>query len=230
MIGIIGAMEVEVSLLKDALKNKKTETVSGIDFVSGELFGVPAVVAKCGVGKVFAALCTQTMILKYEPQCVINVGVGGALDERLDCLDVALASSLVQHDMDTSPLGDPVGLISGINIVNIPTDKELTDRLEKAVKTTLPNCIRGVIASGDVFVADAERKSYIKETFNAVVCEMEGAAIAHVCYVNNTPVAVLRAVSDRADGGATKDFPTFVKEASDNTVKVIKAFCENLKK
>ena len=122
MIGIIGAMHIEVETVKSLMENKVSETVSGMEFVSGTLFGRKIVVAVCGIGKVAAAMCAQTMILKYSPECIINTGVGGSLDPELHICDVVIAESLVQHDMDTSPLGDPVGLISGINIVNIPCD------------------------------------------------------------------------------------------------------------
>ena len=229
MIGIIGAMDVEVDTLKALVENKKTETVSGVEFVTGDLHGQKAVIAKCGIGKVFASLCAQTMIMKYNPECIINVGVGGALSPLLDCADIAVAESLVQHDMDTTAIGDPIGLISGINIVNIPTDKKLSEELITAVKQQGINCISGVIASGDIFVSTSQKKDFIRDTFNAVVCEMEGAAIAQVCYVNDVPVAVVRAVSDKADGSAEKDYPSFVAEASANTSKVMEYFCKNRK-
>lgn len=108
MIGIIGAMHIEVETVKSLMENKVSETVSGMEFVSGTLFGRKIVVAVCGIGKVAAAMCAQTMILKYSPECIINTGVGGSLDPELHICDVVIAESLVQHDMDTSPLGDPV--------------------------------------------------------------------------------------------------------------------------
>lgn len=228
MIGIIGALDVEVNLLKDALEDRRVETVSGIDFAVGRLYGREAVVAMCGVGKVFAALCAQTMILKYSPEFIVNVGVGGALSPRLDCFDCVVAESLVQHDMDTSALGDPVGMLSGINIVNIPADARLAELLKKAVEAKGMFCLKGVIASGDTFVASAEKKAYIRDTFDAALCEMEGAAIAQVCYVNRVPVAVLRSVSDKADGGASVDFPAFVKKAAENTAGIMELFCKSL--
>ena len=122
IIGIIAAMDSEIAAIKNEMKDKTVETVSGIEFVKGTLCGKNAVVAKCGIGKVFAAICAQTMILKYSPALVINTGVGGSLSEKLGIGDIAVATDVVQHDMDTSPLGDPVGLVSGINIVHFPTD------------------------------------------------------------------------------------------------------------
>ena len=173
MIGIIGAMHIEVETVKSLMENKVSETVSGMEFVSGTLFGRKIVVAVCGIGKVAAAMCAQTMILKYSPECIINTGVGGSLDPELHICDVVIAESLVQHDMDTSPLGDPVGLISGINIVNIPCDGRVTAALLKAAEAL--DGVRtaaGVIASGDQFIASAEAKIRIVDRFGARVCEM----------------------------------------------------------
>ena len=125
-IGIIGAMQIEVEALCAAMENTVCETVGNMTFVYGDLKGKRVVCAKCGIGKVFAAMCAQTMILKYAPDCIINSGVAGTLSETLSIGQIALAEQVVQHDMDTSPIGDPVGLISGINIIYIPADPAVT--------------------------------------------------------------------------------------------------------
>ena len=117
LIGIICAMEKEANGIINAMDDKKAEIISGVTFTKGKIYGKDCVVAVCGIGKVFAALCAQSMILKYSPVLIINCGVAGGLDSRLGICDIALSSSLVQHDMDTSALGDPKGMISGINIV-----------------------------------------------------------------------------------------------------------------
>lgn len=226
MIGIIGAMEIEVEEIKALLTEKKCETTSGVEFVSGTFCGKKVVTAKCGVGKVFAALCAEAMILKYNPDMIINIGVAGCLSDNLKIGDIVIADSVVQHDMDTSPLGDPVGMLSDINIVNIPSDKRIADVLEQAVTEVGLRCERGVIASGDQFVASKEIKEYIKNTFHASSCEMEGASIGHVCYVNNVPFGVLRAMSDGANDGADMDFPTFAAKAAANSSEVMRKFIE----
>ena len=133
-IGVIGAMQMEVDNLKEALQKSKTETFSGVEFVIGELEGKTVVAAKCGVGKVFAAICAQTMILKYDVDMIVNIGVAGTLTRDLNVLDVALASNVLQHDIDTSPLGDPVGLISGINMILLPTDAHMNDVMAQCLK------------------------------------------------------------------------------------------------
>ena len=176
MIGIIGAMSVEVEGLKARLTDAKSEVICGAEYVSGKLCGKDVVVAQCGVGKVFAAVCANTMILKYNVNAIINTGVAGTLLSCLGILDFAVSSYVVQHDMDTTVIGDEPGLISGINIVKIPASRRLSSlAIDTAVEQGVA-CARGIIASGDQFISSAERKQYISDTFGAIACEMEGAA------------------------------------------------------
>ena len=224
MIGIIAAMDVEMKSLRSYMENTETEVISGIRFVRGTLEGKDVVTAVCGIGKVFAALCAQTMILHYQPQCIINTGVAGTLTEALTIGSIAVSSAVVQHDMDTSPLGDPVGLISGINKVELPADRLLTGQLSACAKVMGIKTATGVIASGDQFVASAERKAFIVEHFKAIACEMEGAAVGQVCYVNKVPFCVLRAISDSADGSSHMDYPTFVQMAAEQSVALLRRF------
>lgn len=223
MIGIIGAMKIEVEHLTSDMTEAKREIISGIEFFSGKLYGTEAVVAQCGIGKVFAALCAQTMIIKYGVDTVINTGVAGTLTSKLGIGDIAVSTACVQHDMDTSPLGDHVGLISGINIIEIPADSELCGKVCDAARGLGINAVAGVIASGDCFVSSADKKKYIRDTFGAVACEMEGAAVAQVCYVNRVKYAVIRAISDNADGAADMDYGEFSKIAARNSAEVVKS-------
>lgn len=224
MIGIIGAMDIEVEKIKGFLTEICEEKISGVNFVSGKFSGKDVVVAKCGVGKVFAGLCAEAMILKYSPELIINVGVAGCLDSSLKIGDIVIADEVCQHDMDTSPLGDPIGMLSDINIIKIPADKKACELFAECAKElSLPYSI-GTIASGDQFVSSAAKKQFIIDNFGAKSCEMEGGSIGHVCYVNEVPFAVLRAMSDGADDGAKMDFPTFAKMAAENSTQVIKAF------
>ena len=212
-IGIIGAMDDEVREIISRLEQRQTETVSGIVFNTGVLFGKRVVVARCGVGKVFAAICAEAMIIKYNPSLIVNTGVGGALDKSLRPLDIVFAGDLVQHDMDTSPIGDPVGLISGINRIYFESDKHALAVLTESAKEQGVNHRVGRIATGDKFISDKADKDRITELFGAVACEMEGGAIAHTAFVNNTPFVVVRAISDSADGEACMDYPTFLPQA-----------------
>lgn len=221
MLGIISAMNVELESIKELMVDIKGKSISNINFYQGKINNKEVVIAVCGIGKVFAAICAQTMILNYEVDSILNVGVGGSLSEKLDVASVAISSSLVQHDMDTSPLGDPVGLISGINIVNIPADNNISLKVENILQKIGINNEIGVIASGDQFINSKQKKEYIKSTFNAIACEMEGAAIAQVCYVNKVPFCVIRAISDNADGNSHVDYSAFVKIAVKNTTRLI---------
>ena len=221
LTGIICAMQLEMDGLRAQMTDTVSETVSGIEFVRGTLCGAPVVTAVCGVGKVFAALCAQTMILRYAPARLINTGVAGSLSPALTIGNIAIARDVVQHDMDTSPLGDPVGLLSGINIVHIPADPALGEALEASAVACGLTVRRGTIATGDQFISSGEQKSRIRDSFDAIACEMEGGAIGHVCFVNGIPFAVLRAISDGGDEEASMDYPTFARMAAENSVRVL---------
>lgn len=226
-IGIIGAMQIEVEAVCAAMTDVTIEKVGGITFTVGTLRGRRVVAAKCGIGKVFAAMCAQAMILTYAPAVIINTGVAGSMTDRLSIGQVALADRVVQHDMDTSAIGDPVGLISGINEIYLPTDVAVTDTIAACVTAEQVPFLRGTIASGDQFISTAAQKQRITATFDDVIaCEMEGAAIGHVCYVNQTPCAILRAISDGGDEQAAMDYPTFVAAAARTATAVLLRFAE----
>lgn len=224
-IGIIGAMQIEIEGLKAAMTEITEEVISGVTYTSGLLEGRRVVCAVCGVGKVFAAIAAQTMLLRYAPRALLNTGVAGGLADGLSVGDVVLADSVVQHDMDTSPLGDPVGLLSGINIVNIPTDGALLATLRAATEACGLKTVVGTVATGDQFIASDAQKTRLREVFHAAACEMEGGAIGHVAYVNRVPFAVLRAISDGGDG---MEFSEFVTLAAKNSVAVTREFVKRL--
>lgn len=222
LIGIIGAMAVEVQALKDLMDNAELKEISSVVFYRGKINGIDTVVAVAGVGKVNAAVCAQTMILEYSPDYIINTGVAGGLSEELKIGDVAVADKVAEHDMDTSPLGDELGFITGIDRVYMPCDEYISGLMYDAAKSVDGiNAVRGTIASGDQFIASEEQRGFIKKNFSAVAAEMEGAAIGHVCTMNNVKFGVLRAISDGANSDSTIDFPTFTKMAVKNTVEII---------
>lgn len=225
MIGIIGAMDVEVDALKNQLENKTEEEISSVKYVKGTLNGKETVIAKCDPGKVNAAICAEAMIIKYSPEMIINVGVAGSLSNELDIGQIAIGESSVQYDMDTSPLGDPKGFVSGIGTVEFECDKEIVKKFVCAAEKCddLKYCT-GKIATGDRFVASDGIKNEIIKDFDCIACEMEGAAIGHVCAVNKIPYGILRAISDKADGSSHMDYPTFTKLAAKNSVKIINEF------
>ena len=225
MIGIIGAMKIETDNLKSVLKNTTLEIISGTEFVCGELNGHRVVVAQCGIGKVFAAMCAQTMILRYSVTEIINVGIAGALCDDLKLLDIAVSTAVVEHDMDTTPFGDPHGLISGINVVEMPACDRLVNKIAKIATDMDKNVVRGIVASGDQFISDNAKKAWIRSTFNAIACEMEGAAIGQVCFVNQVDFVIIRSISDNADDTAgTMEYPELCQRAAALSQQILEAY------
>ncbi len=228
-VGIIGALELEVEALKRLMDKCRVNTVSGVDFFIGKINGTDTVVAAAGVGKVNAAVCAQTMILKYSPDLVINIGVAGGLSKELKIGDIAIADAVVEHDMDTTATGEPLGYIYGLETVEMPCDKKTADMLERAVGGAGDIYVQcGIIASGDQFISTQEQRNKIIDNFGAIAAEMEGASIGHVCTMNKVPFAVLRAISDGANDSSPVDFETFAKTAADNSVKIIIEFLKNI--
>ena len=225
-IGIIGAMDSEVREIISMLADHRVETVGSVEYHLGTLYGKNVVVARCGIGKVFAAICAEAMIIKYAPGLLVNSGVAGALDKSLRPLDIVFADRLVQHDMDTSPLGDPVGLISGINKVYFETDERAKSILISTAENMGINYLIGTIATGDRFICEKSDKDLITDRFGAVSCEMEGGAIAHTAYVNSVPFIVIRAISDSADGDACMDYATFLPQAAKTSTALTLALVE----
>ena len=223
-IGVIAAMQIEIDALKERLGNSETITISGIDYVCGSLHGKKVIAAKCGIGKVFAAVCAQTMITRFSPDCIINTGVAGALNPALHITDIVIGEKTVQHDMDTSAIGDPVGLVSGINVIFFESDKAVAEAIKKSADELGYNNINGTIASGDRFVADKETKAKIVSDFGADACDMESAAMAQVCYINDVPFGAIRAISDGADDGANMDYPTFAAIAAERGIALTDKF------
>lgn len=224
MIGIIGAMEVEVQDLLGLMPERKTETVSGIDYHRGTAAGADCVVARCGIGKVAAAVCAQTMILRYRPSALLNIGVAGGTGAGVRIGDVVISSALVQHDMDTTALGDAKGFLSGPNIIRIPASPVLVDLAASEAGSVFPpeKIHTGVIATGDQFICDSERLGRIADEFGASACEMEGGSIAQVCYLNGVDFVVIRAISDNANERAATDFTTFASRSARELTELLK--------
>ena len=206
MIGIIGALDIEIKGLLALMTERRDRKICGITFSAGKIGGVDVVTAVCGVGKVFAAMCATVMCVKFKPALVVNTGVAGGVDNALGIGDILVSDSALQHDFDTTAFGDPRGWIQA---------------LETVKKKAGLKAYRGIVASGDCFVAEGEQKKKLRDDFGASACEMEGGAIAAVAAVNMVPFVILRSISDGADGGAPTDFPAFCKLAAGNSVKVL---------
>ena len=210
LIGIIGAMECEINQLKSLLKNIEEISCRQFTFYKGKLFDKHVVIVKSGVGKVAAAVCTQIMIDKFNPDFIVNTGVAGGLKTGMGIGEIVIADRLVQHDFDATVLGYAKGYIcNGINPKEptyFYTDKDLVNKFEESLSIKVPELKHhiGVIASGDMFVSSNERKKEIKDLFDACAVEMEGAAIAQTATLNNVPFVIIRAISDLADDDASK--------------------------
>lgn len=222
VVGIIGAMEIEIEKIVSSMENHAEEKVGHLVYHTGIIQDRKCVAAVCGEGKVNSAICAQTMILHYSPCCVINVGVAGGIGKNVAIGDLVAGVSVVQHDFDLTPLGYPLGEVPLLKKAFLPTDEALTKlALECAAKVYDGDLHEGIIASGDQFIAGPECFRYIRETFGAMAAEMEGASIGQVCALNEVPFAVLRAISDNGDSTAHVDFPKFAAEAADRSQKLI---------
>ncbi len=224
MTGIICAMNLEVEGVIALMTDTEEKTVDGVTFYKGKLGKSEVVAVECGIGKVNAAICTRMMIDFYKPDCIINSGVAGALSTQVSVGDVVIATSAVQHDYDSTAFGDPKGLITcpNGNIINFPADEELSQKLcEAADKLEDTRAFRGVVATGDKFVADSEERLSIGKEFSALACEMEGGAMAQVCYRAGVPFAILRSISDDIGHNTTVDFNEFKIMAAKKTVDVL---------
>ena len=200
LLGVIGAMALETDLIIQRMEDTAAETVCGIRFTRGRLEGRPVVIAQCGIGKVYAALCAALMVQRYAPALLMNIGVAGALTPGLDIADAVVADSAVQHDMDTTALGDPLGMISGPNIIHLPVDPAATAGLVSAAESLGIHCVRAAIATGDRFIDRQEEKRRIAAHFGAAACDMEGGAIAQAALATGTPYAAFRTISDTLTG------------------------------
>lgn len=207
MIGLIAAMQIELEMLLEKTDVKEKKTVSGMTFTVGTLAEKTVVMTVCGEGKVNAALAAQTMILLYAPSLIINTGVAGSLSPDLGVGDTAVASAVCQHDYDLSPLGYPKGrvLFPGGSADRFPTDKAVSEAILDAAAALGVHTRLGVIATGDVFVADDGLKASLVQAFDAIACEMEGGAIGHACTLAGVPFAAIRAISDNADDAKAFD-------------------------
>lgn len=226
MLGIIGAMDVEVDAIKAKIKDGVSTKVAGTQFVTGYIENVMVTVARCSPGKVNAALCTQAMIDKFDVDKIINVGVACSLDPRVVIKNIVIASDVCQYDIDITALGEPKGYINGINMIKIPTDPELSELLARTAINSGEKIHRGTVASGDTFIGTAKMKEEIARDFGAICGEMEGGAVGQVCSANNIPFAILRSISDGGDENAAMDYPTFKKIAADMSATIITKLIE----
>lgn len=223
-IGIIGAMEEEVSLLKETITYLKTSTIAGMDFCEGKLDDKNVVVVQCGMGKVNAGICAHTLINQFKCSKIINVGVGGSLDNQIDIGDIVVSIDACQHDFTVEAIGFKKGEIPFTGLYAFPADEEMRKEAVNAVRAVAPNikAFEGRICTGDQFVSSNEQKETIKSNFGGMCCEMEGGAIAQACYLNNTPFVIIRAISDKADDSEEMSYEIFKKDAALRSASIVR--------
>ena len=230
MIGIIGAMEEEVQALRHAMKIQEEKEIASMVFHRGILYGKEAVVVRSGIGKVNAAICTQILADHFDVDLVINTGIAGSLDAAIDIGDMVISTDAVQHDMDTSIFGDPIGQVPRMDTFAFPADAQLVEKAVRANQEANPDIhtFTGRIASGDQFISSQEVKERIVTLFGAKCAEMEGAAIAHGAYLNQIPCVIVRAISDKADNSAEMDYPAFEKKAIEHSIRLLEKLLPEL--
>ena len=223
MLGIIGAMDEEVSKLKEKMTGVEIKKKASMDFYRGKLMGKDVVVVRSGIGKVNAGICTQILVDEFCVDGVINTGIAGSLNADIDIGDIVLATDTVQHDVDATGFGYGLGVIPRMETSTFIADEKLRSLAKECCERVNPDIqvFCGRVVSGDQFVSDKTKKQYILKNFKGCCTEMEGAAIAQAAYLNNIPFLIIRAISDKADDSATEDYPTFEAKAIEHSVKLV---------
>ncbi|MEG2985483.1 MAG: 5'-methylthioadenosine/adenosylhomocysteine nucleosidase [Peptostreptococcaceae bacterium] len=226
VLGVIGAMEEEVKILKDKMDIEEAVDVAGMEFYKGTIDNKNIVLVRSGVGKVNMASCTQILIDKFNVTALVNSGVAGTMDKNLNQGDIVISTDAVQHDFDTTVFGDPLGEISRLDIRFFEADKNMINiACEAAKKVSDINIKQGRVASGDQFVTGGDVADKIKKNFGDVAAvEMEGAAMAQVAYLNKIPFVIIRSISDKADGSADLSYDEFLPTAAKNASVLLEEF------
>ena len=230
MIGIIGAMDEEVSRLKEVMTDVEISKKAGMDFYKGKLQGKEAVVVRSGIGKVNAGICTQILADDFQVDCVINTGIAGSLNAQIDIGDIVLSSDALQHDMDATGFGYEMSVIPRMPVSVFQADGHLIEVAKQACRKVNPDIktFVGRVVSGDQFISNKEKKNWLEEQFHGFCTEMEGAAIAQAAYLNGIPFLIIRAISDKADESATMDYDVFEARAVEHSVRLMLAMANRL--
>jgi adenosylhomocysteine nucleosidase len=216
MIGIITALDIELSLFEKNLFDKKECVLYGLKFLSGTISSTPVTLVKSGIGKVNAAFAATLLIEKFAPSFVIMTGVAGGIKD-LNVLDTVVASAVVQHDCDQTVTGEfPKGFINELNVVEIKCHQKVNEIILSNSCAKL-----GIIATGDQFIACNETAMRIHSEFNAIAVEMEGGAVGQVATLANVPFTVIRVISDGGDNEAAETFEVFAKKAAEQNSELV---------
>lgn len=223
MLGIIGAMEEEVAEIIQRLEHKTSKTIAAMDFHQGTLGGKEVVAVRSGIGKVNAAMCSQILVDHYHVTGIVNTGIAGSLRADINIGDIVLSSDALQYDVDASCFGYVPGQIPRVDTLAFQADKSLLELAKRCCESVNPDIQVhiGRVVSGDQFVSDKEKKTWLVTEFSGFCTEMEGAAIAQAAYLNRVPFLVIRAISDKADDSAVMDYPEFEAKAIRHSVNLL---------
>lgn len=228
-LGIIGAMDIEVDVLKSQLADAAISSHAGMEFCEGKLEGLDVVVVKCSVGKVNAAMCAQILCSCYGVTHLVNTGIAGSLNAKLDIGDMVVSIDAMHHDFNCTAFGYAYGQVPGMPSTTFPADPTLMAYATEAAESVHPgHVMQGRVASGDQFICMKEQKEAIIASTGALCTEMEGAAIAHTAYRNGIPFVILRAISDKADDSAEMDYPTFERLAAHRCADITRLLAKRL--
>lgn len=230
-IGIIVATDQEIEETRKILKNFVSEKIFGLEFFTGNILNKDVILVKCGIGKVNAGRTAQIMIDKFEPNYIVNIGAAGAINPELNIKDIVIGNKLVQYDFDISSLGDAEkGEISGIGKY-LESDKKLVDVCKDVLENKMQRYFNykiGTIATADVFCSDKKQAEQIRKEFNAECVEMEGAAIAQVCYLDSIPFLVIRGISDSPNGNNGIDYYSYCNIAARQSANILENILKEL--
>lgn len=226
--GIIAAMQEEMQEIENIIEEKKNQKIYELNFITGKINSTEVVLVEAGIGKVNASRTTQILIDNFEIDAIINVGTAGSANDELEIGDIVIGKKVVQHDFDITAFGHPKGFISNVGQY-VESDSTLIEKMKQTISKMQENEFKikiGTIASGDIFCTEAKMKEKIRSKFNADAIEMEGAAIAQVCKLDNIPFIIIRSISDKPNGNNNITFNLFLEKASKRCAKIIKEFLE----
>ena len=223
MLGIIGAMEIEVNRIIEQMEDVSVTDKAGMSFFEGKWNGNDVVVVRSGIGKVNAAVCAQILADTFHADAIINTGIAGSLKNEINIGDIVLSTDAIQHDMDAQGFGYAPGVIPQMEVSDFQADEKLIELAKKCCAEVCPDIqvFTGRVVSGDQFISDKKKKEWLSSQFEGLCAEMEGAAIAQAAYLNHVPFLIIRAISDKADDSATMDYPEFEAMAAENSVKLL---------
>ncbi|WP_080849126.1 5'-methylthioadenosine/S-adenosylhomocysteine nucleosidase [Cytobacillus gottheilii] len=229
-IAIIGAMEEEVTILRDKITNQSVETIAGCEYTTGEMDGADVILLRSGIGKVNAAMSTTVLLDRFKPDYVINTGSAGGLNPELNVGDVVISSEVRHHDVDVTAFGYEYGQVPQLPAAFTANEKLVKIAEECAKESGDIQVVRGLIATGDSFMSDPVRVEAVREKFEDLqAVEMEAAAIAQVCHQFNIPFVVIRSLSDIAGKESDISFDKFLETAALHSANLVMSITSSIK-